>query len=284
MKPITFFTTFNDYGFKLYGEEWLDSIIGNVLDKTDNIDAVVYAENPKFVINHPKVKILNFHRQINQHTAWKKQYSRFCKLPPLKKTMTIRFSHKAFVITDFILTNTTGYGIWADGDVIFKACDYNDFPNMLFTNNECLACQIETEEHVETGLIIFDLENTELLNFIRNYKENYSIRNITKLKLTYDGHIFAKTISDMEGLNFYDLNHQYGIKGIQNTSEATFLHPEIKKRFTHNIDIDGKSKYKDWTRLKYLDPVFMLLNKNNPLTLTDEEISTLERLKMKRTK
>ena len=96
----------------------------------------------------------------------------------------------------------------------------------------------------------------------------------------YDGHVIRRAVIHSE-IQYYDLNEEYGIGGIQSDPNCTFLHPEIKKRFTHNIGITGKHQYENWEYLKYKDKFFSMIARTP--VLTDTEIK-LRKLREKRLK
>jgi mannosyltransferase OCH1-like enzyme len=74
-KPITFFTTFHENGYNLYGKTWIESFINNVTTKSNNINAIIYSDNiPNLEINHPQIKVVDFHKMIPEHKLWKKEF------------------------------------------------------------------------------------------------------------------------------------------------------------------------------------------------------------------
>ena len=77
--------------------------------------------------------------------------------------MTIRFSHKAFVINYALNYNGDQYVIWLDGDCIFNNTEYDNFPENIL-NKKFLACQVENAKdlnHIESGILIFDRKHKD---------------------------------------------------------------------------------------------------------------------------
>jgi uncharacterized lipoprotein YddW (UPF0748 family) len=61
---------------------------------------------------------------------------------------------------------------------------------------------------------------------------------------------------------FLEVVKKYEVAGIQGDAVNTFLHPEIRKRFKHNIGAYGKSDYTDWNKVKHSDETFNHLDKH----------------------
>lgn len=283
-KPITFFTTFHQAGYELYGKSWINSFIKNVLSKRNNIYGVIYADNvSKLEIKHPQITVLDFNQEIPEHNNWKQQYLIHSTQSDYVKKMAVRFSHKGAVIQHVLNNLKEGYAIWADGDVVFENGDYEEFPEMFFENGEVLACQVEDGSHVESGVLIFDLENPNLQKFTEAYVKNYSLDEILyKYGEPYDGHVARRSLEHSK-VQYYDLNKKFGRGGIQSDPNETFLHPEIKSRFTHNIGITGKRNYDGWKSVNGKDSIFYILENSGfkPLTKEQKKIKGLRNKRKK---
>ena len=282
IKPITFFTTFHKNGYDLYGKTWIESFIKNVTTKGNNINAVIYVDNiPNLKINHPQIKIVDFHKLISEHKLWKEEYLSKSTHSDYVKNMTVRFSHKGFVIQHALSTLKEGYLIWLDGDGVFNDSNYKDFPTMFFKDDEVIACQIEDSNHVESGILIFDAENENLTRFIESYVKNYHIEEILyNYGEPYDGHVTRRSL-DYSGVKCYDLNKNFGRGGIQSDPNETFLHPEISSRFSHNIGITGKRNYDNWNNVKEKDNIFSVLEKGGFKPLSKEQLQ-IKKIRNKR--
>lgn len=258
-KPINFFTTFHQNGYNLYGKTWIETIVKNVIKSRPNINVIIYShdvENLK--TDHTQITILDFNTVIPNHKVWVENFYKSSNHSKHVKDFTVRFSHKGFVIQHALKTIKEGFAIWMDADVVFKKKHYYDFPETLFKDNEVICCQVEDDNHVETGILIFDMENPNIGLFTENYVNNYSIDVITNFGEPYDGHITKKTL-DMSGIKYLDLNKDTGYKGIQSDPNRTFRHPELNSRFTHNIGITGKRSYDEWNKIKTQDSIFTVL-------------------------
>jgi mannosyltransferase OCH1-like enzyme len=280
-KPITFITTFNENGYELYGKTWIDSFIKNVANKRNNIKAIVYAHNlPNLIIDHPQVQILDYDTIIPEHKEWKEQFLKNSNHTHHIQNYTIRFSHKGFVMQHALDTIKEGYLIWLDGDVVMHNCDYTHFPDDILSDGNVMACQIEDGAHVESGVILFDIENPNIEIFKQKFKDNYTVEAMNEYGEPYDGHVIRRSVIHSE-IKYYDLNAEYGVGGIQSDPNCTFLHPEIKKRYTHNIGITGKHQYENWEQLKYKDKFFSMLARVPILSETEIKLRKLKEKRLK---
>jgi hypothetical protein len=268
MKTITFFTTFHKPGYDLYGKHWLTTFLRNVLKNNSNFFARVYLENVDTPFNHNKIEFLDFDQNIPNHAAWEELVRStpelFFRQCPDVIRETVRFSHKAFVMQHALKTITTDYAIWIDADCIFHKESYDQFPQNIIGNN-FLACQLEAQpehecgSHVESGLLVFNLHHPDTAKFVQGFADNYKVENLKKFVRPFDGYIINRTLEEMN-LPYTNLNEGYGVAGVQGDAANTFLHPEIRKRFKHNIGAYGKSDYTDWDKVKHLDENFNHLN------------------------
>lgn len=263
MKPITFFTTFNQNGYDLYGKTWIKTFIENVACKSSNIKAIIYAHNVgNLQVNHPQIEVIDYEEALPEHLNWKEDFNnRANNFSSYVKDNTIRFSHKGFVISDALSRITTGYAIWLDGDCVMHDESYDNFPENLL-QGYAIACQLEharpNAHHIESGVLLFDMDNPDAQKFKEKFKLNYQVDQVLTVSEPYDGFIVYRSLIDSK-IPFNDLNEKYGAGGIQSCPTLTFLHPEIASRFTHNIGLTGKSSYKDWEDIKYKDTVFSKL-------------------------
>jgi hypothetical protein len=271
--PITFVTTFHNNGYELYGKSWIKSFTKNAAKQRNNIKAIVYAHDiPNLTTEHPQIEILDYDKTLPEHAAWKQEYLEKSGHTDHVKNFTIRFSHKGFTIQHALDTIKEGYVIWLDGDVIFKDYTYTNFPQVVLQNNEVIACQVEDGNHVESGILIFDVEHPDIEKFKESFKFNYSLDQIlTTYGEPYDGYVVRRSLVNSE-INFYDLNKDFGRGGIQSDPNETFLHPEIDTRFTHNIGITGKKNYSSWESVKQKDNIFAILEGSGFKPLTPKQL------------
>lgn len=262
MNDILFFTTMHKAGFELYGNDWLESITKNVLSKNKNIKAVVYYENftpPKHT--HKNIKWLDFNKHITEHSKWKAEFIKQSRHGDGEKKRAIGFAYKSFVIQYVLDTFKNDYLIWTDGDVIFKNDSYKNFPNFL--NSTAIACQVEENQsksnsglnHIESGIVIFDNKHPDTKKFNSHFKLNYSITNLNKLDFPYDGYLINQSIETSK-IKFVNLNKDIPLARMVAKPDMTFMHPEIKRKFIHNIGWDGKIKYKSWLEAVDNDEVY----------------------------
>jgi hypothetical protein len=268
VKTITFFTTFHKPGFDLYGKHWLSTFLDNIIKRNSNIFGKVYIENLDPPFDHDKIEFLDFDQTIPDHAAWEaevKQRSDIVQCPGVMRE-TVVFSHKAFVIQHALKTITTDYAIWIDADCVFHKESYDQFPQNIMGDN-FLACQLEVQKqdhvewgnHVESGVLVFDMQHPNTAKFAQAFADNYQVEKLKKYVRPFDGYIIARTLEELNS-PYTNLNKRYGVPGVQGDEVNTFLHPEIKKRFTHNIGAHGKADYADWDQVKHLDENFKNLD------------------------
>jgi hypothetical protein len=257
---VLFFTTFNKNGYELYGRTWVQSFIATA-NYYNKFRAKVYYEGFKPDVEHPSIEWVDYKSTIPFHGKWKRDYESRTTHADYVKTMTVRFSHKAFVIQHALKHNTNDYLIWLDGDCVFKAADYTHFPSKLL-GDKLLACQVEHAadlNHVESGILIFNGKHKDKMTFVNAFKRWYEVDNILPMGQPYDGFLIFKTLLTT-GLDYINLNKDIG-GGIQSDPNMTFLHPEIKSKFIHNIGWTGKNQYDNWNIVFERDDIYKKMKK-----------------------
>lgn len=270
MKPIKFITTFSKNGYEVYGKTWIESFSMFVKDNTD-ITADIYVDFT-LEVKDDRINLIDYNQAIQHHKSWLTEFDTKYKQSRYNKKMAMRFSYKSFVMQHAL--NTTGcYLIWLDGDCVFKPeQDYSKFAEELL-NGKFIAVQREInngDDHCESGIVIFDTDHSDKHKFLNQFVNNYKIENIIGMTSPYDGFIIYKSLS---GIDYVDLNDGYGRGGIQSDPNETFLHPEINKRFLHNIGITGKSQYEAWKIYSDSDEYFKLIKNRN--VKTPDEIKSI---------
>jgi hypothetical protein len=282
---ILFFTTFNQNGYELYGKEWIKSFsaLANYYNK---FQAKIFYEGFIPKENHPNITWVNYEDVIKHHLEWKKNYLSKTQHSDYVRTMTVRFSHKAFVIQHILDTESYDYLIWVDGDCIFKNTEYQDFPKSLL-KGKFLACQVENNHdlnHVESGLLIFKGGHSDIEKFNKEFKKWYQVNNILTIGQPYDGFLIFKSLLTSKA-TYINLNE--GLEGgIQSDPSMTFRHPVIKSKFIHNIGWTGKNQYANWQNILKRDEVYQKMNlslfgssKSNLSETKKKAFNKLEKLK-----
>lgn len=264
MKPIKFITTFSKNGYEVYGKTWIETFTKNVKD--DNVSVDLYIDFP-LKISDSRINLIDYESAIPNHKNWLKDFNFRYNGAVYNKKMGMRFSYKSFVMQYALENNSNCYLIWLDGDCIFK--ENQSFVNFqeLILNNKFIAVQREHvggDDHCESGFVLFDTDHSSKSKFLNQFIHNYKIENIIKMDSPYDGFIIYKSLN---GIEYSDLNDGYGRGGIQSDPNETFLHPELNKRFLHNIGVTGKSQYSEWGVYANKDEYFKLIrgkNKKSP--------------------
>ena len=96
--------------------------------------------------------------------------------------------------------------------------------------------------HIESGILIFNQKHPDRKRFNDYFKKCYTDDIIHQIKYPLDTYLMYKTLTDLK-ISYNDLNKDRPLKMRYITSDPnmTFLHPEIKPRFSHLI---GASKDK----------------------------------------
>lgn len=269
MKPIKIITTFSKNGYEVYGKTWLETFCLNVKDENVTVDLYIDFNIP----SQEKINKVNYEDAIPQHKEWLRQFELNYKGVMYNKKMAMRFSYKSFVMQHALDNNTGCYLIWLDGDCIFKENqNFSTFAKDLL-DGKFIAVQREHvggDDHCESGFVLFDTDHPDKEKFNSQFKNNYEINNAINMGSPYDGFIIYKSLS---GIEYIDLNDGYGKGGIQSDPSQTFLHPEINKRFLHNIGVTGKSQYDSWGKYSNTDEYFKLIQRRNKKT--PEEIKNI---------
>jgi hypothetical protein len=283
---ILFFTTFNRNGYELYGKDWIKSF-SSLANYYNKFHAKIFYEGFIPKETHPNITWVNYEDVITHHSEWKKDYLSKTQHSDYVRTMTVRFSHKAFVIQHILDTEFHDYLIWVDGDCIFKNTEYQDFPKSLL-NGKFLACQVEHNQdlnHVESGLLIFKGGHINLEKFNKEFKNWYQVNNILTIGQPYDGFLIFKSLLTSKA-SYVDLNKELG-GGIQSDPSMTFRHPDIKSKFIHNIGWTGKNQYANWQNILKRDEVYQKINlslfgssKSNLSETKKKAFNKLEKLKL----
>lgn len=256
MKPIKFITTFSKNGYDVYGKTWLESFRQNVKDENITVDLYIDFNIP----SQEKINKVNYDEAIPHHKDWLKEFeTKYTGGSFYNKKMAMRFSYKAFVMQHALKNNDNSYLIWLDGDCIFKQeQDFSTFPLSLL-NDKFIAVQREHNgghDHCESGIVIFDTMHKDKDQFLNQLINNYKIENVITMSQPYDGFLIYKSLN---GISYTDLNEGYGKGGIQSDPNETFLHPELNKRFLHNIGPTGKKQYENYSSVSKIDEYFRLL-------------------------
>jgi hypothetical protein len=257
MKPIKFITTFSKIGYEVYGKTWIKTFSDNVKDTNVSVD--IYVDFP-ITVTDDRINLIDYEFVIKSHKDWLKDFESKYNGPMYNKKMAMRFSYKSFVMQHALENNSNCYLVWLDGDCIFKVNqNFCDFQESLL-NQKFIAVQREHnggDDHCESGFVLFDTDHKDKEKFNTQFKNNYKIENVVNMHSPYDGFIIYKSLS---GIEYVDLNDGYGKGGIQSDPTQTFLHPEVYKRFLHNIGFTGKSKYDSWETYYSKDEYLKLIN------------------------
>jgi hypothetical protein len=280
MRNIKFVTTFSANGYQVYGKTWIESF----LEKTkayNNITANIYVNGMDLSeFNYDKIDIVDYDIEIPQHQEWVNFYKSKAKHDQWNRDLAVKFSYKSFVILDALKKTNDGYVIWLDADCQFINDDFDLWPGNLL-DNKFVACQREHgSEHVESGIIIFDSEHEDKQKYINKFESLYMNANeFNGFGQFFDGFAVGRVLNTIN-INYIDLNSGFGIGGIQSDPNCTFLNPEIRSRFVHNIGITGKRQYTEFEKYKH-DEFFQLIHGVNARSPEEQRQINLAKIRAK---
>lgn len=281
MKKIKFITTFSKNGYQVYGKTWINSFV-NMTASYPNITAEIYVDEiPVLDLNiDDKINFKIYQETIPERLNWQNIFLQHSIHDQWNKDLAVKFSFKSFVMMCALKNTNDGYVIWLDADCIFLNNKFDNWPESLLSDT-FVACQREDgSEHVESGIIIFDSEHKDKQKYIDKFESLYMLPSeFNNFGQFFDGYAVGRTLNTIN-IPYINLNEKYGIGGIQSDPGCTFLNPEIKNRFKHNIGISGKRQYESWENYKH-DPFFQLIHGVNDLPPEMKKIQSLNNANQK---
>lgn len=271
VKETLFVSTFSKNGYHVYGKQWIETFLEKTKDYP-NIKAKIFIDNMTVeemneIAVANKLEIVDYNNEIPEQQEWVENFETISKHHIRVKELSIKFSFKGFVIAKALKDNSDKYVIWLDADCIFKSSDLVNFAENLL-NGKFMACQKEAgTDHVESGIIIFDTAHPDRQKFIDTFVGFY-YGDVNSFGEFYDGFIVNRTLAHSQ-IDYVNLNEMFGLTGVQSDPGLTFLHPEISKRFLHNIGITGKRQYEDWVTYARQDKYFQLIHGIDPFEMRE---------------
>ena len=261
MKPIVFYTTFSQVGYKVYGDSWIGSFL-KYTEKYPHITAKIYIDGDDtkdLLIKNDKIEILDYDTHIVDRKEWVKLYEEKAVHKGYVYEAAFKFSFKAFVMMHMLTEVNQGYAVWLDADCTFEDDPGDDFIEETL-QGKFVACQKEPAcNHVESGIVVFDAEHVDKQKFIDTLRASYMVpEKFNSFNELFDGFVIYRTLDDTN-VPYVDLNEGYGKHGMQSDPTLTFLNPILSKRFRHNIGITGKRSYETWSKYVLSDKFLKLL-------------------------
>lgn len=269
VKSTLFTTTFSKNGYFVYGRKWIESFLDNT-ETLPHITAKIYIDgmtpNEISDIEVPgKIEVVDYESNIPEQQLWKDMFEEQSKHIRHVKKLSVKFSYKSFVIIKSLRENANNYVVWLDADCIFKSPELDTFTRDIL-QGKFIACQKEAEsDHVESGILIFDTAHPDKQRFLDMFNDCYHV-DVNSFGELYDGFAVNRTLINGD-FDYINLNEKFGLSGVQSDPNLTFLHPDINKRFHHNIGITGKRNYEDWRTYSRQDRYFQMIHGIDPLEI-----------------
>lgn len=192
-------TTLHEDGYNLYGKQNIQTWIKNFPKEWE---IVYYAEKhqPEF---NDRVTVVDFNENCpeweNFYLATKNSYTnsknKNQKIINWHKK-ALRWSFKSFSLLHALKNSKSKYLIWLDSDVVARRTPIEDWIQICL-NEKCMAGQLEHIKaggHVETGVLIFDLEHPDIKKIIDWVDLGYNQQKILKEEKAWDGIWMAKLV------------------------------------------------------------------------------------------
>ena len=231
-------TTLHKDGYNLYGKRSIETWSKYF---PQDWEIVYYAEKhqPEF---DKRVTIVDFDKICPDwegfYSAIKESYEK--KKSSDKKILNwhkkaLRWSFKSFSLLHALKNPSTKYLIWLDSDVIANKPPINNWIQICL-NGKCMAGQFENIKvggHVETGVLIFDLEHPDIQKIIDWIDLGYNKYKILEEDKAWDGIWMAKLVT----LNTVSWNN---LEMVIKSDVAKSFSSDSLKWLTHRV---GKRKF-----------------------------------------
>jgi hypothetical protein len=231
---ITCITTFSKDGYDLYGHRMIDSWLKFW---PENFKLIVYTEEFNIVETDHRLTTIDLNSVCPKLLEFKdRSFGMLMGLTDKKKInkikKTVKWSHKVYAMDHALRTINDDYLIFLDGDTYTVKKLKNDIPEILVKNN-LFAVHFENLKdglHFETGLIVFNLQHTQINLLKELLTSGYDSLEIYDMKKTWDGfwmaHLYEK----------YDLE----VADLSLEGAGVFGNANIKNILIHNV---GTEKY-----------------------------------------
>ena len=207
MNDVKVVTTLHQDGYNLYGKDFIKTWI-NFFPSEWQIDYYAEKHEPDF---EQRVRVLDFNKNCRE---WQDYYEYITScvnlLDPKRDRKQInrykkalRWSFKMFTLIHALQNSDTRYLIWLDSDVYAKTSPPDGWiENML--DGKCVAGQVERVKnftHIETGILIIDLQHLDIPTLIKWIKKGYIQREILDEPKPWDGAWIGK-LYDLKLIEF----------------------------------------------------------------------------------
>lgn len=210
MDNVKVITTLHKDGYDLYGKDFIQTWI-KFFPQDWQIDYYAEKHDPEF---HQRINILDFNKSC---VGWQEYYNHILicvnNLDPKKDKKAInrykkalRWSFKMFALLHALENSNTRYLIWLDSDVYARARPSEQWLIKVL-NNKCIAGQVERVKnftHVETGILIIDLQHPDISKLIDWIKKGYVGKDILKEPKPWDGAWIGK-LYDLKLVDFNNI-------------------------------------------------------------------------------
>lgn len=239
---VTVITTLHKDGYELYGKENLDTWT-KFFPSSWNIHYYAEKHNAKL---DQRVTVLDFDQTCPE---WQDFYfevkNRFSNDPKNSDSKrknwykkALRWSFKMFALMHSMKTKPSRYIVWLDADVLAKNNPPINWVESCLANT-CLAGQLEFIKnggHVETGILIIDLDHPESQKLYDWIEKGYIKKEILKESKAWDGIWMAKLVMSraISWNNIKMVVKQNSARAFSNEKLSWLVHKVGKEKFNHS--------------------------------------------------
>jgi hypothetical protein len=233
-------TTWSDAGYEQYGQYWCKAVEKHV--PKDWI-VKVYGTQTEFNFNWYNWDV-EFPEWKNYCNSIKLEWDKVNSPNDIKARVwfdrVIKFAHKGVVIAKELRNADTRYMIWLDGDAIFHNTIPDDW-HLQLLQNHAISTQYEHKYkhnqwswvHIESGIMVFDLEHPTIKEFIDVYSDYYDNPNkLVTMRKPYDTYV---AVESMKKTNVSAFNLNSEPSRITGNPNETFLNPLLRNFVIHWI-------------------------------------------------
>jgi len=222
MRKFAVCTTFNEKGYKKYGQRMIQSFLANW---PKEVTLYVYAENCKVAETADNLIVKNCERDLPDLVAFKEQWRDIPKAngdvsaDPRRsqrkdsgkgfKWDAVRFSHKVYAIFDCAKNCNADLLIWMDADMVCHTAIHLDTIDRFCPEDQELCFLGRKRKFSECGLYSMNLNSSMTRTFLNEFQRMYdqAESGIFELEEWHDSFVFDAVrvkFPSLKSLNWSD--------------------------------------------------------------------------------
>lgn len=229
-KDVVVITTFARDHIPLYGNNFIETF-----KRFCKYDLIVFAEDFTVDDLSNTVNVKDFYTHIPEQQEFKEHIQNIShglrKKPLNRLAKALRWSYKSYAIWYALKNIETKYIVWLDGDVECKtSIPYNLIQEI---NQEKLMTvypqMIDSELHIESGMLIFNRYHARINEVINHYYEGYHNKKVLNIQKPWDGFWLGRLLDTNKAV-------------LKSTNKVRPPFGNVRGMLEHNV---GKDKFRD---------------------------------------